>query len=119
MDVDIDPHFEPDAPPPDLRVEWTELDDGVRVAVHGDVDLATAPQLATALRDAFARNDRVELDLSMVRFMDSQGLGVLVHARPDDGSTQRLRIVDGSPAVRRLLAVTGLGDVFELPIDHR
>lgn len=119
MNLDVDPHTSPEAPMPGLFVDVTQVENGLRVVVGGEVDLATAPTLAAALADAFERTDRVELDLSLVRFMDSQGLGVLVQARPDEASNRRLVVVDGSRAVRRLLAVTGLNDVFELPIDLR
>lgn len=119
MNLEVDPHMPPDAPTPGLFVDVTQVENGLRVVVGGEVDLATSPILAEALADAFDRTDQVELDLSLVRFMDSQGLGVLVHARPDDASPRRLVVVDGSPAVRRLLAVTGLNEVFEVPIDLR
>lgn len=119
MNLQVDSHTPPDAPVPGLFVDVTEVENGLRVVVGGEVDLATSPILADALAEAFDRTDRVELDLSLVRFMDSQGLGVLVHARPPDDSPRRLVVVGGSPAVRRLLAVTGLSDVFEVPIDLR
>lgn len=115
MDVDTEPAA--DDPVPTLAVETIELSEGVRLVVGGDVDLATSAQLAGALDDAFRRVQRIELDLSTVGFMDSQGLGVLVHARPEAESSRRLEIVAGSPAVRRLLVVTGLDGVFGLPAE--
>jgi anti-anti-sigma factor len=51
------------------------------LAVSGEVDIATAPQLRTALADAIGRSPRgVELDLRDCSFIDSTGLQVIVRA---------------------------------------
>lgn len=52
----------------------------VVLAVHGDVDIATAPELRERLSDAFGTYQRVVVDLDGVPFLDSTGLGVLVAA---------------------------------------
>ena len=55
----------------------------VIVVVRGEVDMATAPSLAThlerALEDPGTRG--VGCDLAGVGFLDSTGIGALVHAR--------------------------------------
>ncbi|HVF19635.1 MAG TPA: STAS domain-containing protein [Mycobacteriales bacterium] len=51
------------------------------VAVHGEVDLATAPTLRTELQAVLDDEPAaVVLDLDAVPFLDSTGLGVLVAA---------------------------------------
>jgi anti-sigma B factor antagonist len=53
--------------------------DAIGLAVSGEVDIATAPQLRTALADAIGRSPRgVELDLRDCSFIDSTGLQVIV-----------------------------------------
>jgi anti-sigma B factor antagonist len=55
--------------------------DVVGLAVSGEVDIATAPQLRTALADAIGGSPRgVELDLRDCSFIDSTGLQVIVRA---------------------------------------
>jgi anti-sigma B factor antagonist len=52
----------------------------VVLAVTGDVDIATAPQLRARLADTLGRWPGVVVDLDGVGFLDSTGLGVLVAA---------------------------------------
>jgi anti-sigma B factor antagonist len=86
------------------------------VAVSGEVDITTAPDLRAwltrALDDGAAK---VVLDLSGVEFMDSSGLSVLVGAhRRLARLGGRLGIVGVSPIVARLLSVTGLHRIFDV-----
>lgn len=50
------------------------------LAVRGDVDIATAPDLRARLADTLGSFPAVVVDLADVPFMDSTGLGVLVAA---------------------------------------
>jgi anti-sigma B factor antagonist len=83
------------------------------VAVHGDLDLATGPELDQALRDAVPADDlvrQVVLDLRAVTFLDCSGLRPLVEARRRLGDRFWLANVPRQP--RRLLDLTGLTDAF-------
>ena len=79
------------------------------VAARGELDLHTAPQLASALTPAIDAGDRVIVDLTGVTFIDSSGVGVLVtaleRARPT-GTT--LVVVAPHPRVRKVFEITGL-----------
>jgi anti-sigma B factor antagonist len=93
----------------------TEGTDPVVVSVTGEVDLATAAQLETALGAALAAAGAagVRADLSGVEFMDSAGLRVLISARRTAGSTGRPFVVTKtSDQVSRLLEITGLTEAF-------
>jgi anti-sigma B factor antagonist len=85
------------------------------VAVTGDVDISTSPDLREALAGVVNANDfrAVVVDLSAVRFVDSTGLGVLVGAynavRNADG---RLAIVNDHPAVLKVFSITALDEVL-------
>ena len=92
--------------------------DGVPVVVvEGDLDLASAPQLCTAL--GAHRGERFVVDFSRVGFCDSSGLRALIgEARECAIMTGRSIIVapeDGQ--VRRLFELTGLTDVLEVTAD--
>lgn len=66
----------------DLVVETQREGTAVVVSVRGDVDVATTPLLSAVLDGLHtARPRRVEIDLSGVTFLDSQGLATLVAAR--------------------------------------
>ena len=82
--------------------------DGQVVRVRGEIDLAARPALEEALSRMKA-DTPVELDLAGVTFIDSRGLaGVLEVAKHRAGA--KLGAV--SPAVERLLELTGTHDLF-------
>jgi anti-sigma B factor antagonist len=79
------------------------------LAVSGEVDLATAPELRSAL-DAALRDGTRELwlDLHQTTFMDSSGLRVLFEAYERAQALEcRLAIACPSGPVRRLFEITG------------
>ena len=83
------------------------------VTVSGDLDMSNADALeATVASIAAGHPERLIFDLSDLRFMDSAGIAVLL------GAAAKVNVVqlrDPSPAVRRVVVLTGLGDV--LPIE--
>ncbi|WP_432834257.1 STAS domain-containing protein [Dactylosporangium sp. CA-092794] len=89
-------------------------DGTVTITVSGELDMTSAPELITVLREAIHSHgpSRVELDLTAVTFMDSTGLQVLVAANTDVGGG--LHITGASPPVRRLLQITGVLSEFGL-----
>ena len=95
--------------PLDVRTATTP--GGARVvAVAGEVDLATAPQLDAALAGLLpAAGSRVVLDLSEVTFLASRGIAVLIDAY--ERAVERgveLHLVVTRPQVHRILEMTGL-----------
>jgi anti-sigma B factor antagonist len=82
---------------------------GTILAVRGELDLATAPELARALDEAWAAGGDVRLDLHATTFAESTVLRVLLRGA-DRARTagRRLEVVcDRGGAVARLFALTG------------
>ena len=78
-----------------------ESDDGTVVTVAGELDVATAPELAQALADA---DGQVTVDLSATTFADPAALRVLLAARAQG---VRIRVLPRRGGqVARLLALT-------------
>jgi anti-sigma B factor antagonist len=73
-----------------------------QLVVSGDMDLATTPVLQKAVAKLGGKS--IALDLSGVAFIDSTGLHLLLDLRREYG---RLRLAGASPAVEKLLAITG------------
>jgi anti-anti-sigma factor len=91
-----------------------------RVAVTGEVDLATAPALRERLLGVLHEQspDLIDVDLAGVTFLDCAGIGALVavhNAAVQAG--RRMRVTRPQPIVRRVLEVTGLLGVFTAPTD--
>ena len=92
-------------------------DDGVYViAVAGQADLHTAPELRTAIASAIDDGTRnLVIDLTETTFIDSMALGVLL------GALKRLKPVSGQLTIacpdrhlRRVFEITSLDRVLDL-----
>jgi len=87
----------------------------VVVSLCGEVDLLTAPTFACVLDSLFETGRRyIVVDAAEIDFMDASGLRVIgpMSARLHEGGGA-LTIRSPSPMVRRLLDITGLGDLIE------
>ena len=98
------------APPLSINTDTRAAGDGVvaTVRVSGEIDLANADRLASALLspdcvDASA----VVLDLTEVSFIDSSGLAALLTGRKALDSRLAVVLDEGSP-VTRLFEIAGL-----------
>jgi len=92
-------------------------DGEVVVRVRGEIDMAAAPVFRERLTAVIESNgDDVVVDLADVSFMDSSGLVVLVEAHQKlESASRKLLIARPSPAVTRVLEVTGLDRLFGEP----
>lgn len=102
-------HSRWDLTPGELIVRTQRDVDAVVIALYGELDLATCACLQRKLRHAInERPQRLIVDLSGLRFMDIQGLRVLLDAaercREDN---RRLSFLRGIPLVQRLFELTG------------
>jgi anti-sigma B factor antagonist len=106
---------------PTFSVEGEEIDSTTHVvAVGGEVDLYSAPELKMQILNAIEDGKtHIVVDLSKATFIDSTTLGVLVGAR------KRLREHDGALAVvcpdtdkLALFEMTGLDRVFSIHADR-
>ena len=96
------------AGPPDFRLASERRDGILLLMPRGELDLATAPQLAEAFDD-----EPTVLDLGGLEFIDSTGLATLIserRRRSEQGSP--FVLVRGSATTQRLFAVTGVEELF-------
>lgn len=98
--------------PVPLVLTRARVGDGTaRLSVSGEVDMATAGQLSTALADALGepRMTRLVVDLDQVTFLDSTGVAALLAARRQaDGSGIGFVVANCRDMVRRVLEITGV-----------
>jgi anti-anti-sigma factor len=82
------------------------------VAIVGEVDASTAAQFADACA---ALGPHVGIECSRCEFLDSAGISVLLKLRQRvDADGGEVTLFDPSPAVFRVLEVSGLLDVFRV-----
>ena len=100
-----------DAPQQPLEVEADRQGTVVTATLRGELDLASAGIARAALRDLVGDGaERLELDLTEVGFVDSSGLAVFLEL----ASSITVTVNQASPAVRRIIEMTGLEDVLGL-----
>jgi anti-sigma B factor antagonist len=101
-----------------LEVETEQLGPATWVvALTGEVDLYSAPELKTRLAELTeAGAHEIVVDMTGTTFIDSTALGVLVRAvqrlRETDGGRFGLVITDEN--IRRIFEMTGLERVFPI-----
>jgi len=85
--------------PPDFRILTDRSGTRVEIAIHGELDLATAPQLTTVF-ERLSELDGIELavvDLRSLEFLDSTGLEAIMKFE----ALSRRQGVDRGADVRR------------------
>jgi anti-sigma B factor antagonist len=98
----------------------TENVDGIRVlAVCGELDLETSPQLRNSLQSAIEEGaNGVLVDLTDCEFIDSTGLAVLVAGwramEKGNGASNSLMLCCPDEQVERLLRLTGLYETIAI-----
>ena len=87
----------------------------VVVALDGELDVSDAASVADALTSVAARDPQIIVDLAALEFIDCCGLGALgrVRAQARQAGGDLLLAAPRGP-VRRILALTGLIDVFSV-----
>jgi anti-sigma B factor antagonist len=84
-----------------------------RVVASGELDAATAGQLAESLDGLPDGTTAVSLDLADVTFIDSSGLRVIAaEVRRADETGRPFTVTAASEPVRRIFEMTGLGDLL-------
>jgi len=94
----------------------TMTDSAQIVTVNAErIDAAIAIQFKEDMRSETENGaSRVILDLSEVKFIDSSGLGAIVAAMKQLGSSRKLDLAGLSPMVDKVFRLTRMDTVFDL-----
>lgn len=89
-------------------------DGNATVQVRGELDIATADQAYTYLRDVVdQQHGPVIMNLAGLTFCDAAGLGVLARvARHARRTGRSLSLTAARPALLRIMRITGLDEAF-------
>jgi len=76
----------------------------------GELDVATVAVLDRAFQAVYGDDDvaMIVVDLTELSFMDSTGIGLLVRMNDACEDADRLRVINGSASVVKLLDITGV-----------
>jgi anti-anti-sigma factor len=99
-----------------LEVDTKDRDDGVQLALKGELDLSTIEKVEAELtRVEDAGNRLIVLDLSGLTFLDSTGLRTIVTAdQRARRSGRRVVILKGPATVHRVFTITRLDERLEI-----
>ena len=100
----------------EVSVSRNAADDVPVVAVSGEVDVYSAPELKESLTKLLHSGAKsIVVDLTDVAFLDSTGLGALVEARAATAEAGgSLPIVCSHERILKLFTITGLDGVFSI-----
>lgn len=97
-------------PSPILDIRVTRAGDVLVVAVTGELDMDTAPEVGAAIVSGLVEHpSALVLDLSGVTFFSSAGLSLLLETR---GRTDTLAVVATGRAVLRPIQLTTVGQLL-------
>lgn len=107
--------------PMSFAIQSQKLGDVQVIAVRGELDLHTAPQLEESVEAALESSDpTLAIDLSACEFIDSTGIALIVHAwrqlsEDSDGTPAgRFALCGLSDQVQRLFQITGLESMIPM-----
>ena len=99
-----------------MQIATTLGSDRYVITVSGEVDLASSPELDTAIIAAIeSGSSSVVIDLADVSFMDSSGLGVIVRGLKRCREADKdLDLVITNERVLKVFGITGLDQVIPI-----
>jgi anti-anti-sigma factor len=94
--------------------QTTGLDGSQVVSVAGELDIATAEQAYTYLKDVINRGySPLNINLADLTFCDASGLGVLVRAANHAKAVGRqLKLTSARPYLVKIMRITGMDSAF-------
>jgi anti-anti-sigma factor len=104
---------------PNLSVRIEDAADGASiVAIGGELDLSTIPRMQAPLLEQIGQRPAVLVDLSGLTFIDSSGIGILIHAlRGSNGTPVHILIATDSQ-VDRVLRIAGVSEALPVFTDR-
>lgn len=99
-----------------MKVSVHPTDYGARVAIEGEVDLYSSPEVRKEiLALTEARTQAIVVDLGGVTYMDSSGVATLVEGLQQIGKYQgKFRLANLRPEVQGVFELSRLDKVFDV-----
>ena len=97
-----------------FQLDVNTAGDVATLRLNGELDVASAPQLRdTVVQLVSEGRTNIVFDCSKLDFVDSTGLGVFIGTRARAlAANGTVALAGVSPALQRLLAVTGIDGLF-------
>jgi anti-sigma B factor antagonist len=83
-------------------------------ALEGRLDTVTAPELETALKEAFPAAKELTLDFEKLEYISSAGLRVLLSAHKVMTRQGSMKLTNVNETVKEIFDVTGFSDILTI-----
>jgi anti-sigma B factor antagonist len=98
-----------------LNVETGLGSGGMEIRCAGEIDVGTCAKLIDAFDRVFSGGvEAVRVDLRAVTFIDSTGIGCLLHGALKAEKLGTVFLVVPGDAVQRFIDITGLGNALQM-----
>jgi anti-anti-sigma factor len=98
----------------ELALRTVAADGFIVIEAYGEIDMANADEMRRMVDSSVADGaDRLIVDLSGIRFMDSTGLNVLIRTSRQLGPGS-VGVVVSRPSIRKIFALTGIDEVVPI-----
>ena len=98
-----------------MKIEKTQNEKKLVVALEGRLDTTTAPQLEEELKTGLEGVTDLVIDLSKLEYISSAGLRVLLSAFKIMRNKGKMKVTNANELVKEVFEVTGFSDF--LPIE--
>jgi len=97
-----------------MSIQVKEDEDVVTIMVKGDIEIYTLDEFKKVLIDVGHSIDKnIDIDVSMVNFIDSSGIGSLISLyKLQSKKGRKLTIRNANADIRTILRLTSLSDVL-------
>ncbi|MFA5060574.1 MAG: STAS domain-containing protein [Candidatus Omnitrophota bacterium] len=99
-----------------MKITQTENNDFVVVAIDGEIDLDSSPQMRKIFQELMDKGkSRIVIDFEKVSYIDSSGLATLIEMMQRLKKIQgQLSLVQMSDKIRSLFEITKLDKLFSI-----
>ena len=97
-----------------MKIEKTLKGTDLTIALEGQLDTVTSPELEAELARSLGGAQTLTLDLAALEYISSAGLRVLLGAHKEMSAKGGLRLIHVSEIVREVLEITGLTDILTI-----
>ena len=99
-----------------MLLDRQDFDDCALITVNeARIDAAVAIQFKDSLRQLAGETPvRIVLDMAQVQFLDSSGLGAVVAAMKQLGTSRKLELAGLTPTVNKVFHLTRMNTVFTI-----
>ncbi|MBQ3918985.1 MAG: STAS domain-containing protein [Oscillospiraceae bacterium] len=84
------------------------------VAIEGNLDTTTAPQLEKELKDSLGNAQSLVLDLKDLSYISSAGLRVVLYAQKTMSTKGGMKVKNLNEIVKEVFEVTGFSDILNI-----